>query len=212
LDAGDGHVSDDRAPRVPGLSPDEWTDAVRALLMPTLAPVASLEAGGRSREQDGEERRPLAVLTVLAHSPQLLGPFLGWASALALEGRLPRRDHELLALRAVWNCRSPFEWGHHVVYARAAGMDDGEIARVVAGPDAPGWDEHEATLLRAADQLHATATVDDATWAVLAARYDRPTLVEIPMIVGQYTMLSMLTNACGVELEPDHEPLPAEPG
>jgi alkylhydroperoxidase family enzyme len=189
--------------------------------MPTLAPVSALEEGGRpSQEGAGEEgageavaeRRPLAVLTVLAHSPELLGPFLGWASALALEGRLPRREHELLALRAAWSCRSPFEWGHHVVYARAAGIADGEIARVVAGPDAPGWGEHDAALLRAADQLHTTATVDDATWAVLAARYDASTLVEIPMIVGQYTMLSMLTNACGVELEPGHELLPPEPG
>jgi alkylhydroperoxidase family enzyme len=216
MDAREAHVSEDTTPRVPGLTPDEWTDAVRALLMPTLAPVAALEEGGRPGEggagEEGVEKRPLAVLTVLAHSPELLAPFLGWASALALEGRLPRRDHELLALRAAWNCRSPFEWGHHVVYARAAGIDEGEIARVVAGPDAPGWSGHEAALLRAADQLNGTATVDDETWAVLAARYDEATLVEIPMIVGQYTMLSMLTNACGVELEPGHDPLPPEPG
>jgi alkylhydroperoxidase family enzyme len=205
-------MSDETTPRVPGLAPEEWTDAVRALLMPTLAPVAALEEGGHTGDEDAGERRPLAVLTVLARSPELLGPFLGWASALALEGRLPRRDHELLALRAAWNCRSPFEWGHHVVYARAAGIDDDEIARVVTGADAPGWTGHEAALLRAADQLHTTATVDDATWAVLAARYDRATLVEIPMIVGQYTMLSMLTNACGVELEPGHDALPPEPG
>jgi alkylhydroperoxidase family enzyme len=212
MDAGDRHVSDDATPRVPGLTPDQWTDSVRALLVPTLGPVAELEAGGRPDDAGAGEPRPLAVLTVLAHSPELLGPFLGWASALALAGRLPRRDHELLALRAAWNCRSPFEWGHHVVYARAAGLDEGEVARVVAGPGAPGWTDHEAALLRAADQLYATATVDDATWAVLAARYDQATLVEIPMIVGQYTMLSMLTNACGVELEPGHDPLPPEPG
>jgi alkylhydroperoxidase family enzyme len=209
-------MSDDPTPRVPGLTPDEWTDAVRALLMPTLAPVAALEEGGRPEseavEEGAGEKRPLAVLTVLARSPELLAPFLGWASALALEGRLPRRDHELLALRAAWNCRSPFEWGHHVVYARAAGIEEGEIARVVAGADAEGWSGHESALLRAADQLHGTATIDDATWAVLAARYDEATLVEIPMIVGQYTMLSMLTNATGVELEPGHDPLPPEPG
>lgn len=197
-------------PRVRGLGASEWTDEVRALLLPTLGPVAAME-GTPGAGEDGEERKPLAVLTVLAHAPGLLGPFLGWASALALEGTLPRRDHELLALRAAWNCRSPFEWGHHAVYARAAGIPDDEIGRLVHGPDAPGWPEHEAALLRAADQLHARSDVDDATWAVLAARYDEAQLVEIPMIVGQYTMLSMLTNACGVELEPGHDPLPAAP-
>jgi alkylhydroperoxidase family enzyme len=199
--------------RVHGLGPDEWSDEVRALLMPTLGPVAAMEGHDSGAGAGGDdERRPLAVLTVLAHAPRLLGPFLGWASALALEGELPRRDHELLALRAAWNCRSPFEWGHHVAYARAAGLGGDEITRVVEGPNAPGWSEHEAALLRAADELHADSTVDDDTWATLAVHYEPAVLVEIPMIVGQYTMLSMLTNACGVELEPGHDPLPEEPG
>jgi hypothetical protein len=37
-------------------------------------------------------------------------------------------------------------------------------------------------------------------------------LVEIPLVVGHYTMLSMLANASGVPLEPGLPPLPAEPG
>jgi alkylhydroperoxidase family enzyme len=194
--------------RVRGLGPGEWSDDVRALLLPTLGPVAALE--GDAGAEEG--RRPLTVLTVLAHEPRLLGPFLGWASALALEGELPRRDHELLALRAAWNCRSPFEWGHHVTYARAAGIDDREIERIVAGPDAPGWTDVEAALLRAADELHRDATIHDGTWAELAGHYEPAALVEISLVVGQYTMLSMLTNACGVELEPGHDPLPEGPG
>ncbi len=199
-------MSDDA--RVPGLGPTEWTDEVRALLLPTLGPVAAM-AG--DHEDTTEERRPLAVLTVLAHAPGLLGPFLQWASALALEGTLPRREHELLALRAAWNCASPFEWGHHADYARGAGITDAEIERLVAGPDAAGWSEHEAALLRAADELHHDATIHDSTWATLAATYAPAALVEVSLVVGQYTMLSMLTNACGVELEPGHDALPPDP-
>jgi 4-carboxymuconolactone decarboxylase len=211
VDARPDHVSD----RLRGLGPGEWSDEVRALLLPTLGPVAAMEGhgdvGADGGADDGGERRPLAVLTYFAHAPRLLGPFLGWASALALEGELPRRDHELLALRAAWNCRSEFEWGHHALYARVAGIDDAEIARVVDGPDAAGWSELETALLRAADELHHDATIHDATWAVLAAHYEPTALVEISLVVGQYTMLSMLTNACGVELEPGHDPLPEPP-
>ena len=192
-------------PRVPGLERAQWTDEVRDLLLATLGPVATLEA----RDAAGEdERKPLAILTVLAHAPRLLGPFLGWASALALEGALPRRDHELLALRTAANCNSEFEWGHHVTYARAAGLSDEEIARIAAGPDAPGWSAEDATLLRAADQLAAGTTIGDEAWSKLAARYEPGQLVEIPLVVGQYTMLSMVANAMGVELEPGHELLP----
>jgi 4-carboxymuconolactone decarboxylase len=193
------------APRVPGLERDQWSDEVRGLLLATLGPVAELEARG---EGEGEEPRPLAILTVLAHAPRLLGPFLGWASALALEGALPRRDHELLALRTAVNCTSEFEWGHHVTYARAARLSDNEIARVASGPDALGWTTEDATLLRAADELALGTTISDPTWVALKARYEPRQLVEIPLVVGQYTMLSMVANALGVELEPGHEPLP----
>src|SRR5258707_3855813 len=100
--------------RVPGLSRSEWSAEVRELLDATVGPVTSLAGGS-----DGAEPRPLNILTVIARQPRLLGPFLGWASAVALQGVVPRRDHELLALRTAANCRSDFEWGHHAVYGRA---------------------------------------------------------------------------------------------
>ena len=193
--------------RVPGLSPGEWGDAVRPLLEATVAPVSSLEGHAAG----DVSARPLNVLTVVAQQPELLAPFLGWASALALRGVVSRRDHELLALRTAWNCRSDFEWGHHVVYGRAAGFDDEDLARVVAGSDATGWDGGEVWLMRAADELHRDATISDATWAHLADRYPPGALVEIPLIVGQYTMLSMLANAAGVELEAGLDRLPTPP-
>jgi 4-carboxymuconolactone decarboxylase len=178
---------------------------VHDLLRATLSPVAQLEDRGEA----ADEPKPLAILTVLAHAPRLLGPFLGWASALALDGVLPRRDHELLALRTAVNCASEFEWGHHVTYARAVGLSSEEIARVAIGPDAPGWSAPDADLLRAADELARGTNIGDETWAALAARYEPGQLVEIALVVGQYTMLSMVANATGVELEPGHEPLPA---
>ena len=153
-------------------------------------------------------REPPPTIAVLAHQPSLLGPFLGWAAALALNGALPKADHELLALRASWWCRSAFEWGEHVEYARAAGLSDDDIARLGAGPEATGWSARQAALLRAADELHAGCALADGTWAALAAQFEPAELVEIPYVVGQYTMLSMVANAFGIAADPGHEPLP----
>ena len=44
-------------------------------------------------------------MAVLARQPDLLSPFLGWAAALALNGVLSHRDHELLALRVAVELR-----------------------------------------------------------------------------------------------------------
>ena len=39
----------------------------------------------------------------------------------------------------------------------------------------------------------------EETWEVLASYYDMPALAEILFVVGQYTMLSMVANAAGID-------------
>jgi alkylhydroperoxidase family enzyme len=153
-------------------------------------------------------REPPGTIVVLAHRPPMLTSFLGWARVLAREGVITRRDHELLALRTAINCQSAFEWGEHLFFARDAGLSDDEIDRLVLGADAPGWAPQEAALLRAADQLHARCDIDEPTWATLAAHYSHPQLVEIPYVVGQYTMLSMVANSLRVHVPDTFRPLP----
>lgn len=145
------------------------------------------------------DREPARTMAVLARQPDLLTPFLGWAAALALNGVLSNRDHELLALRAAANCGSEFEWVEHVEYARDAGLSDAEIAAAAEPVAAGPWTAAERALLEAADELHADRDVGRSTWSALAEHYDQPALVEILFVVGQYTMLSMVANAAGIQ-------------
>jgi 4-carboxymuconolactone decarboxylase len=177
-------------PRIPMPGPEELRADV-AELLPLIAPPG---------------REPARTMAVLARQPDFLAPFLGWAAALALQGALPKRDHELLALRAAWNCRSEFEWGEHAEYARAAGLTDAEILAVAGDPSA--FEGTEGALLRVADELHTGSDVSDATWSTLAAHYDVTQLVEILFVVGQYTMLSFVANAAAVGLPDGLDPLP----
>jgi 4-carboxymuconolactone decarboxylase len=144
-------------------------------------------------------REPAKTMAVLAYQPDLLAPFLGWAAALALNGVLSNRDHELLALRVASNCKSVFEWVEHVEYARAAGLTEAEITAAAEPTDEFEWTDRQLALLRAADQLHKHDHIKDKTWANLASYYDKAELVEILYVVGQYTMLSMVANAAGLD-------------
>jgi 4-carboxymuconolactone decarboxylase len=180
------------ANRIPVPRPDELRDDVAALL-PAIARPG---------------REPARTMAVLARQPDLLAPFLGWAAALALRGALPHRDHELLALRAAWNCRSAFEWGEHVEYARAAGLEEQEIAAISQPIDVHAWSARDRALLRAADELHRSSHISDETWTVLIEVYEMAALVELPFVVGQYTMLSMVANATGIEAPEGSDPLP----
>ena len=143
---------------------------------------------------------PASTMVVLARSPDLLAPFLGWAAALALNGVLSNRDHELLAS----SCRAQLRLEVRVGRARRSMrmtrvLTEAEIAAVARRIADGGWSASERALLQAADDLHATRTVADETWAVLSSYYDQPALAEILFVVGQYTMLSMVANAAGID-------------
>ena len=148
------------------------------------------------------------MLKTVAHHPELMEALLDFATVITHNGALSPRDSELLAMRVAWNCQSEFEWGHHLEYALNAGLSKEEVARVPLGADAGGWSDTDRALLEAADELHASQNVSDEVWSKLAALYSDKQLVEILFVVGEYTMLSMVVNASGVELEPGYERLP----
>ena len=165
------------SPRLDPKPSDEWDDETRALI------------GGRS----------LNIFATLAHHPKLMKRWLVFGNHVLAKNTLPARERELLILRTGWNCRSPYEWGQHVVIGRASGVSDEEIERITAGPDAPGWDSFDAALLRAADELHGDDSISDATYAALAARFDAQQLLDVVFTVGQYHLVSMALNTFRVE-------------
>lgn len=149
------------------------------------------------------------IFDTLVRHPGLFRKWLPFGGKL-LSGKLPARDRELLILRTGWLCRSAYEWGQHVLIARSVGITDEEIARVVQGSDAPGWDPFERALLMAADELHDDACISDATWAALAERYDERQLIELPMLVGHYHMVAFTLNSLGVTREEGVPGLPED--
>ncbi len=197
--------------RIRPLEISEWSPKILEKLA-GMARAEPPQAEAHAEEGSRGESRALPVmLKTVAHHPELMDPFLDFSRTIARKGALTRRDSELLALRAAWNCRSHFEWGHHLEYALEAGLTREEIARVPVGPTAEGWSAAERALLEAADELHERQHVSDEVWANLAAEFSDKQLVEILFVVGQYTMLSMFVNSSGVELEPGYESLPAKP-
>lgn len=180
------------AARLPPLTPDQWTDEQRALLAPQLRDDGSV----------------LALYATLVQHPQLYAPRLAFGTYLRAESGLPAQSRELLILRTAWNIRAAYEWAHHVEPARAAGLNDEQIARIAEGPDAPGWSEEQAALLRAADELRREAFVSDATWAVLARTHDPQRLIEIVFTVGGYTMTGLAINSLGIQVEDGYPEIP----
>lgn len=182
-------------PRIPPLPPDQWEGDVKRIL-------ETVPGGVDSRLGDNN------VFPTLAKHPELFRAWLRFAGYLLTSGKLSGRERELLILRTAVNSGSSYEWGQHVRISLAGDIDRETIDRVLDGPGADGWSEHEAALLRAADELHEQSRISDETWETLAQTYDTEQLIEATMVVGQYTMLAGALNSFGVELDEGLEPLP----
>jgi 4-carboxymuconolactone decarboxylase len=174
------------APRIPPVSLEDAEPETRELL----------EALSTFRDDDVSV---LNVFGTIAQHPKLMKRWLVFANHVLLKSTISGRDRELAILRTGWRCHSPYEWGQHVVIARREGISDEEVARIAEGPDAPGWSAHDAAILRAADELHDSATISDASWATLTERYDRQQCMDLVFAIGQYHLVSFALNTFGVE-------------
>jgi alkylhydroperoxidase family enzyme len=172
-------------PRIAPLTEAEWTSEQRKLLQPFY-----------------EEGKTYNVLGTMAQHWDAAQKFLGWAyHVMGGTSTLPPRDRELLILRTGWLCQSEYEWGQHVLFAKAAGLTETEIARIKEGADAVGWSPFDANLLRAANELHKDAFISDQTWTALSERYNTKQLMDVVFAVGQYQLVSMSLNTFGVQLD-----------
>ncbi|MBA3765684.1 MAG: carboxymuconolactone decarboxylase family protein [Acidobacteria bacterium] len=177
-----------KLPRIHPLAESEWDDETRALL-----------------ESYRREGHVYNIFTTLAHHPKLLNSWLVFGRHILSQSTLPAREREIAILRMGWLCRAEYEWGHHIVIGKQAGLSADDIARIALGADATGWGAFEASLLRAVDELHANSVISDSTWAALAGRYNTEQLLDFLFTVGQYKLVSMVLNSVGVRLEEGFE-------
>ena len=147
------------------------------------------------------ERGILNVHRTLARHTRAARAFLTWGRYVLRESDFDPRLRELAILRTGWLCKSGYEWTQHSRVARQVGMRDEEIERIKLGPQVSGWADLEVLVLRAADELHETFHVSDATWRALGRHLSELHLMDLVFVVGQYTQVCMFLNAFGVQVE-----------
>ena len=172
-----------KKPRIEPLPEAAWTDEVRELL---------------PKSPDGK-LRPLNIFTTLARHPKLFKRWQVFGNHVLAKSTLPQRERELVILRIGFLCKSDYEFHQHTRIGLAAGLTRDEIAKLTR--DASEWSGSDAVLIRAADELHADQMIGDETWRELKARWNEQQLMDLVFAIGQYTLVSMVLNTFGVQVE-----------
>jgi alkylhydroperoxidase family enzyme len=144
---------------------------------------------------------PLVLFTTLARNPRVFQRFM--AGGLLDKGSIGLREREIMIDRTTARCGSEYEWGVHVkFFAEKAELTRDQIrATVKGGADEEVWGRRDALIVRLADVLHETATIDDGLWSELKVEFTDAQLLELIVLAGLYHMVSFLTNGLRLPLE-----------
>lgn len=174
-------------PRIPPLPESEWGDDARALLPKGV--------------------RPLNIFTTLLRHPELFKRWSVFGGYILSKSSLPVRERELLILRTAWLCQSAYEYHQHAAIALNSGLTREEIERL--GQPSGDWSAADAALVQAADELHRDQMIGELTWTVLRETWSEKQLFDLLFTVGQYTLVAMVLNTLGVQIEPPDSDPPA---
>lgn len=110
------------------------------------------------------------------------------------------RTRELAILVTAREHDCQFEWAAHEAEARKEGVSDEIIDIVRHRRPTDGLDAEDADLIAFGRELFADHRVAPATYARLAARFDRRTLVDLVSLMGMYAMTAAVLIAFDAQL------------
>lgn len=142
----------------------------------------------------------LNVHRVMARHPELMSAWSPLRQHIATGGSLDPRNRELAILRVAHRLGAEYEWHHHVVRGRAAGLSEAEI-EAIAVDSTRGWPLEESTLLSAVDDLIDRRKLGYELQSTLTASIGVEGVMDLIVTVGMYVTLAMFINTTGVQME-----------
>ena len=143
--------------------------------------------------------RPLNVHGLLANHPRLLDAWWTLRNYLVRGGDLDQRHCELVILRVAARRRSWYEWASHVARGLDSGLSLEEIERVLR--DEAGWQEPDAVLLEAVDEILDAGSLSPATLKRLAGHFTDRQVLDLVHLQGMYATLACVISTWEVDLD-----------
>ena len=110
------------------------------------------------------------------------------------------RTRELAILVTAREHDCQFEWAAHETEARKEGVSDEIIDIVRHRKSTDGLDDNDAALIAFGRELFGDHRVAPETYASVAARFDRRTLVDLVNLMGMYAMTAAVLIAFDAQL------------
>lgn len=144
----------------------------------------------------------LNVYRVMAHHPALVRAWETLRNHIVLCNALTPQQQEIVILRAGRRWGSAYEWAHHVVRGRAAGLSDERIGQVRAEPGAVAAGQGDDLLIAAVDDLMDEGRLQPARLEALLQAVGKAGVLDLMATVGMYSTLAFILNTFETPIEP----------
>jgi 4-carboxymuconolactone decarboxylase len=164
--------------------------------MPPI-PTASYTPDQEAAAADFRARRgvePFGPYAPLLRSPKVMLDVEALGRRLRYGSCLPENLKELAICQVARSFSQQFEWSVHAREAEAAGVSRTLLAAIADGRRPDGMTPEETLIHDAVAELLATRRWSDETYSRIVARYGEQGAVEIPAMVGVYTLLAYVLN------------------
>ena len=153
--------------------------------------------------RDGAEHAPLKLFRMVAHAESAYAPWLQYGGTLLTQLELDPLLRELAILQVARRLDSHYEWVQHDPIARAVGATGEQIEAIQAGrDDDPAFDADQSLVLRLTRTAVSEGAASEEQVAELAERLGPRQLVELLLVIGNYTAIAMLIASTGLEPDP----------
>jgi 4-carboxymuconolactone decarboxylase len=157
--------------------------------------------------RDGSDPAPLKLFRMVAHAETAYGAWLQYGGALLTRLELDPLLRELAILQVARQVGSHYEWVQHDPIARAVGATGDQIDAIQAGrDDDPAFDADQSLVLQITRTTVNEGAATEQQVAQLAESLGTRQVVELLLVIGNYTSIAMLIASTGLEPDPPLSP------
>ena len=173
--------------------------------MPRI-PYADIDASPQKvrdffQKMGGADTEVQNIFRMIAHSDISVREFIRLGARLLAKPHLEPRFRELAILRIAQLLGARYEWAHHVPIAVGAGVTREQIKEIAEWHKSSLFTDDEKTVLAYTEEVVSDSQPSDDTFAAASKFLDSPSLVELTLSIGYWSMVAKFLKTFQVDVE-----------
>ena len=143
--------------------------------------------------------------SVMIHVPKVHQMMNAVNHYLRNDSSLPKKIQELAMLVTAREMDCQYIWNAHAASARASGIGDAIVDALRDRKELPRLADDESAVVRYGQEFFRTHRVSRGAFQLAFEQLGKQGVIELGLIMGNYSGLALLVNSFDVELPPDRK-------